>query len=389
MASIHFNTQNSHPLIPRDQTYVLDRKLVTIHSEDRDIKKYPNANKFEIHLPQVMENVSSMRLVECTFPSVYYTFSNEYQNTRLSFSVEPKDSSLPYFYELTNLSPKKRIMTIQIQEGFYCPHELAVEIQEKLNETVSLRIKQIIEQDTQQIVDVTYNAFRVTYDKVGQRFWFGNQTDGFTIYAAKEDYLPSKCEQPDMWEKVVNWGLAYNLGLNKEKYVSTPVLEDSYLKFSYLGSSGVWLTKQVDSSVNPQYVQAPNAPDLLGERVIYMEVDKYNSYDELVRGPLQSMSMYNNTYGGIVDSAFAKIPITATSLGEFTDSRNGFLQNVTTFDVPEEKVSKMMFVFRYHDGRLVDFGNNRFNFTIEFNCLKNEIGRSYSVRVPFAYTLKS
>ena len=98
--------------------------------------------------------------------------------------------------------------------------------------------------------------------------------------------------------------------------------------------------------------------------------------------------MYNSTYGGIVNSAFAKIPITATPLGEFNDSRNKFLQNVTTFDVPEEKVSKLVFIFRYHDGRLVDFGNNRFNFTIEFNCLKNEIARSYNVRVPLAYTLK-
>lgn len=384
MAAIHFNTQNSHPLIPRDQTYVLDRKLVTIHSEDRDIKKYPNSSKFEIQLPQVMENVSSMRLVECTFPSAYYTFSNEYQNTKLSFSVQPTDWSLPYYQELTTIASENMMMTIQIQEGFYCPQELANEIQEKLNEAVTLRIEQIIEEDE----DVSYNSFRVTYDKVGQRFWFGNQTDEFTIYAAnKEDYPPPKCEQPDMWEKVVNWGLAYNLGLEKVNYVSTLASESSFLKFSYLGGCGVWLIKSDDSTFNPHYIQATNAPDLLGERVIYMEVDKYNSYDELVPGPIQTRSMYNNTYGGIVNSAFAKIPITSTPLGEFNDSRNGFLQNVTTFDVPEEKVSKLVFIFRYHDGRLVDFGNNRFNFTIEFNCLKNEIGRSYGVRIPFAYTL--
>ena len=384
MAAIHFNTQNSHPLIPRDQSYVLDRKLVTIHSEDRDIKKYPNSSKFDIQLPQVMENVSSMRLVECTFPSAYYTFSNEYQNTKLSFSVQPKDWSLPYYEELTTIASKNKMMTIQIQEGFYCPQELAIEIQEKLNEAVTLRIEQIIEQD----VDEVYNSFRVIYDKVGQRFWFGNQTDEFTIYAAnKEYYPPPKCEQPDMWEKVVNWGLAYNLGLEKVNYVSTIVPENSYLKLSYLGDYGVWLIKSDDSTYNPHYIQATNAPDLLGERAIYMEVDKYNSYDELVPGPIQTRSMCNNAYGGIVDSAFAKIPITSTPLGEFNDSRNGFLQNVTTFDVPEEKVSKLVFIFRYHDGRLVDFGNNRFNFTIEFNCLKNEIGRSYGVRIPFAYTL--
>ena len=143
MSAISFNTHNSHPLIPRDQTYVLDRKLVTIHSEDRDIKKYPNANSFEIRLPQVMENVASMRLVECTFPSAYYTFSNEYQNTIMSFSLTPQNPDAPYFTELNSIAPKYRKLKIQIQEGFYCPQELAMEIQEKLNEAVSVKIKQI------------------------------------------------------------------------------------------------------------------------------------------------------------------------------------------------------------------------------------------------------
>ena len=38
------NTFTEHPLIAREQTFCLDRKLVTIHSEDRDIIKYPNSN---------------------------------------------------------------------------------------------------------------------------------------------------------------------------------------------------------------------------------------------------------------------------------------------------------------------------------------------------------
>ena len=63
-----FNVNTSRPLIPREQTYVLDRKLVTIHSDDRDIKKWPFSNHFEIELPQIMENVESMRLVECNLP---------------------------------------------------------------------------------------------------------------------------------------------------------------------------------------------------------------------------------------------------------------------------------------------------------------------------------
>ena len=35
----NYNLSNSKPLIAREQNYVLDRKLVTVHSEDRDITK--------------------------------------------------------------------------------------------------------------------------------------------------------------------------------------------------------------------------------------------------------------------------------------------------------------------------------------------------------------
>ena len=81
----NFIVQNAHPLIQREQTYVLNRKLVSIHSEDRDYLKWPNSNNFGIDLGQGYHNVESIRLVDYSFPSNNYTFSNEYQNTKLSF----------------------------------------------------------------------------------------------------------------------------------------------------------------------------------------------------------------------------------------------------------------------------------------------------------------
>ena len=73
--------KNDHPLIPREQTYSINRKLITVHSEDRDINKWPNANHFELQLPQTYTNVETMALVEYSFPTYYYTFSNDSQNT--------------------------------------------------------------------------------------------------------------------------------------------------------------------------------------------------------------------------------------------------------------------------------------------------------------------
>ena len=70
-----FNTNTNHPLIPNSQEYIYYRKYVSIHSEDRDIIKYPNSSEFDIELPEDLLNVISIRLSTWAFPSNYSTFS--------------------------------------------------------------------------------------------------------------------------------------------------------------------------------------------------------------------------------------------------------------------------------------------------------------------------
>ena len=106
MSRLTYNVSNSNPLIPRQQTYVLDRKLVSIHSEDRDIKKYPQSNKFSIQLPVPLENVQSVRMVECTFPITYYVFSRQYQNTKMSFYITSTDITSAYHNNIAAVSKK-------------------------------------------------------------------------------------------------------------------------------------------------------------------------------------------------------------------------------------------------------------------------------------------
>ena len=53
----------NHPLIPREQTYTVDRKLVTIHTEDRDINQWPEPNHFEVSIPEIL-------MPRVTLPSV-------------------------------------------------------------------------------------------------------------------------------------------------------------------------------------------------------------------------------------------------------------------------------------------------------------------------------
>lgn len=382
-----FNTHSTTPLIPREQHYVLDRKLVTIHSEDRDIQKWPHSNHFEVELPHTLEKVQSMRLVQCSFPINYYTFSNDYQNTKISFLIQPCDTSDNYYSILNTAYDNSINFTATIQEGFYYPDELALELEGKLNDAVSLYIKRINPSSND------YENMKVFYDKVGQKYWFGNIKDKFIfLFDKKENYEPNNCFQPLVWDNYINWGLPSYIGFDRKIYVSIPALDSSdnpvSIKFSYLGKppNNIWFSPS-SSTLPSYYIAAPFSPNLVGDRIIYMEVKKYNSYDEIKPYSQATNNLYGNDYNGTVNSAFAKIPIINNPLGEQVDSRNFFLENISHYEPPIEKISKLEFKFRYHDGRLIDFKKNNFNFTIEFNQLKNEISKIYSVRVPVTYHL--
>ena len=127
--------------------------------------------------------------------------------------------------------------------------------------------------------------------------------------------------------------------------------------------------------------------DILGDDVIYMEVDRYNSIDELEPYVCNTSGWFNNDYNGKVNSAFAKIPIACTPFSQIFDSRNAFLTNVSHYNPPIERIRKLRFTFRYHDGRLVDFRCLPFDFSLEFNMLKDEQIRAALVRVPPLYRL--
>jgi hypothetical protein len=340
-----YNVSNAHPLIPREQNYFLERKLVSIHSEDRDISKYPNSNEFAITLPQPLYNVQSMRLVQSTFPIVpaYYTFSYEYQNTKFRFTL--------------NLLGGDSSFCVEIQEGTYTACQLATEITNVMNNAVGS------------------DTFNVYYDIVSSKFWFGSTGDHFTLdFDCKMEYPGISCNQPIVFYNYARWGFPYYLGYEKTKYVadgSVPVPSINYLSSAEAGSD----TAPVITVIAPI---PRNVINIGGEKDIYMEVDKYNSYDELYPYTESNKNAYdNNAYSGKVNSAFAKIPLDFT-LNQ--DSRNLLLINFVQYEPPIERIAKLVFRFRFHDGLLVDFRGLEFNFTVEFNSLRNEILRSKNIR---------
>jgi hypothetical protein len=111
---------------------------------------------------------------------------------------------------------------------------------------------------------------------------------------------------------------------------------------------------------------------------IYIELDKYNKSDEL-----KPYLYYNNsnTSSGIINGAFAKIPHTL-SLNNNCTVNDGYLDNVSYFQPPIDKIAKIKLKFRYHNGMLVDFNNFNISLSLEINQLRNEMN-NYEVRTPY------
>jgi hypothetical protein len=367
--------------------------LLTIHSEDRDIKQWPNANQFEIVLPTTYTSVSTLQLVECNITTTNYTFSKEYQNTKFSFKVFPNPypndgnmtTSILYYYLNNGDTPENgdggQSITYrgEISEGYYTQSQLANELEYKLNKAV---VDGIIEADSS--AAVTYNHFRVHYDSITQRLWIANDHDNFALlFGEEQDYrgYVTKCDQPFVWNQASHWGLPFFLGFLRQTYAA----KAEPTKAIHFGSNrpSTW----VASATNLYYVEAPFILDIYGDTAIYMEIEKLNSCDEIAPYRSSTNSGRGNDFNGTVNSYFAKIPLNSNAAGTGFAASNSYmyLYNIAQFNPVIDKLRRLKFTMRYHDGRLVDFRDTNFNFTICMGQIHDEIARDYVLRVPNKY----
>jgi hypothetical protein len=423
-----FNTNTNHPLIPNSQEYMFYRKYVSIHSEDRNILKYPNASEFEIELPEDLLNVVALRLVSWTFPSNYNTFSKNNDNNVMSFKINnPYDANIngvsnilvQKTHECLFLSQTENYI-ITIQDGFYNPQQMVVELTNKFNNAITIKLSNyFIEKSTdptktpdEQTEYITaldelnsvggYTNFVIVYDTVGQKIWFGNICDGFILTnetIVVKDALTEtlKCSFNAQLPDFSEWGLPGNLGLPRTNVSSSNTFnlinEPNLAKYNgqniprfyygdiFPGDNGYWL---LPNSLLPnslvQWVVCPFKINFMGPGYMYMEIAGQNCIDETSPYNVSSYTLTTNSTNGVANSSFAKIAIPTTPIAQWFD-RDSLPYKF--YYPPAEKMRRFHIKIRYHNGRLVDFGNFNYSFAIEFTLqLPQLLRNSNSVLYP-------
>ena len=265
---------------------------------------------------------------------------------------------------------------ITIEEGFYNPQQMVTELTNKFNEAITFYLLNNINPTYKQaFIDAGgYQEFVIVYNEVSQRIWFGNRSNGFELsdcnYNIENIQLIHCFRQrvPD----VSNKGLPGYLGLpnhivtsqkwpehDEESLCITPRF---YYGSVFPGDNGVWLTPS-SPGASVYYFECPSKINLMGNSHFYMEVDLFNNLDETCPFNISHFTKSTNNTNGIVNSAFAKIPITTTPIAQWFDND---CESYKLFDPPAERIRRMALKFRYHNGLLVDFGDFPYSFTLEF-----------------------
>lgn len=416
-----YNVHTNHPLIPSSQEYLLYKKYVSIHSEDRDFLKYPNSAEFEIELPEDLLNVVSLRLVTWTFPSNYNAFSILNSNISMSFRIDnPYNPNENGIFDLLSQKIFEYLFKNQnedyfifIEQGFYNPGQMITELTNKFNQIVYNKIATyfngiITDVTTQPSVKSEYkealsllqirgyNRFLIVYNNVSQKIWFGNRTDGFLLTnqiqvlkdtVSENLFCGIKSQIPDF----SNWGLPGNLGLsrcNTSSISGQSILNftDTFASYNgvivprfyygdvFPGDDGYWLLPDpLLKNSHVHWVECPFKINLMGYSNMYMELDGHNCIDETSPYNVSSFTLQTNETNGIVNSAFAKIAIPTTPISQWFD-RDSLPYKF--YSPPAERIRKLFIRIRYHNGQSANFDVFNYSFVIEFTLQMPQITRN-------------
>lgn len=415
---MNYNNTNQ-PIINNAREYLFTKKFLSIHSEDRDISRFPISSQFDIELPQEYMNVVKVQLVEWSFPSNYYTFSAVAKNLLMSFQIsDPYDTAAAYAADPTAFASmstdeyalqvaisegliafKNSLFVIQISEGFYNPLQMANELTNQFNKTVTDYLNTyfievgkslafidyfnnttngIPNYDTPPVVG-GYKEFVVFYNIISQKLQFGNRSSRFIIPSIitpitkelyfKYFYLGCTIKRlPQFTDKI----LLFNLGFDIKTAETTTLTKQQYARVYYEesinSSDGIWLYPSTDThpGCNVSYIIPIHQINFMGPSHFYLEINELNNMDEL--NPFPSIASLNEisteTPPNRVNSAFCKISVNSTPISQWYDRDNTAFK---LFNPPAERLRKLRIKVRYHDGSLVLFGTFAYSLTLEIS----------------------
>lgn len=323
----------THQLIERKQNFTLDRKILSVDTNDRDINKWPNPCEFEVSCPQSYNNIESIRLLNIQTPNKFYNISEYLQNNKLK----------------VKLGSSEKI--IVLEDGYYTIENLV----NSLNNDLSVNPINI----------------KVKYNEVNNKIYFGHASNQFSLIFNSQDLVYNNCYNSNynnIYKQHSKWGLGAILGFNKE--IVTSSTQTTKQKFQHESTN--W-------SPGHHIIEPPKALDLDEYQNIYIEIDKLNKSDEIKPYVVDKI---NNTNSGIMNSFFAKVPIFKNEQNQSINAKDFCIEGVSYFQPPLEKISKLKFKIRYHNGLLVDLQNYNISMTFEINQIRNEI-KDYNVRTPY------
>ena len=395
-------TNTTHPLIPNSQEYRFEQKYVSIHSEDRNILKYPNSSDFEIELPQDYQNVQGFRLTSGYFPAKLRTFTKQNKNITLSFQLQdvynPNDHGVVDALEIaiyTTLSSYTGYYNLTIEEGNYTSPQMTNEIENKMNYAVTSILlgsdsTLTPTQKTTYEASGGYSEFIVRLNNVTQHLYIGNTSSSFIILntrVARYEETTNVCYcdnnnvvSPDF----KHWGLPAYLGFTRCDVESKEMNGENDPRFWYEdATTSNWLQPNLNlTGANAYYVKAELTMNLQPAPYMYMEVKLLNSIDETAPYNYSKFTNETNQTNGIVNASFAKISLSSCGAEcNYYEDKN-VANYFKIYDPPVERIRKLSIRFRYHDGMLVDFGNQDYTFTMEFSILRPQNNRAYNLKVP-------
>ena len=325
----------THQLIERKQNFTLDRKVLSVDTNDRDINKWPNPCEFEVSCPQSYNNIESIRLLNIQTPNKFYNISEYLQNNKFKIHVNGVDPKI-----------------IVLDDGYYSIQNLV----NSLNNDLSVNPINI----------------KVKHNEVNNKIYFGHDNSGFSLIFNSQDLVYNNCYNSNynnIYKQHSKWGLGAILGFNKDNVTSKQESNKNNFKYDNIQ----WVSN--DNNI----IEPFKAVDLDEYQNIYIEIDKLNKSDEIKPYVVDKI---NNTNSGIMNSFFAKVPIIKNEQNQSINTKDFCIEGVSYFQPPLEKINKLKFKIRYHNGLLVDLQNYNISMTFEINQIRNEI-KDYNVRTPY------